>query len=225
MVLALEQLQDFSPHNLVDPPYSKSDVHFRQTEEGVLYWFARLCELEKGEYMGCITTTPTEENLLGILIGLMQNNCVNSESLRRMTTYKIRYRVLQIINSASLKERKTQVEARKGKKKNGCSSIPQPIPSRSGSNCLPPHPSSMKTQVEARKGKKGISTTELVHVHALRLLQNRYLQWRYANAKAEATMNVQSHTVEEVVMVVETIDVVTEVVEKVAEGWRRTLFV
>ncbi|KAK9089503.1 hypothetical protein Scep_028585 [Stephania cephalantha] len=71
---------------------------------------------------------------------------------------------------------------------------PQPTPSRSGSNCLPPHPSSMKTQVEARKGKKATSTAE--HVHALRLIQNRYLQWRYANAKAEATMNVQSHTVE-----------------------------
>ncbi|KAK9106078.1 hypothetical protein Scep_022922 [Stephania cephalantha] len=75
-----------------------------------------------------------------------------------------------VINSASLKERRTQVEARKGKKKNGCSSIPQPTPSRSGSKCLPPHPSSMKTQVEARKGKKATSTAE--HVHALRLIQN-----------------------------------------------------
>ncbi|KAK9100955.1 hypothetical protein Scep_024385 [Stephania cephalantha] len=63
-----------------------------------------------------------------------------------------------------------------------------------GSNCLPPHPSSMKTQVEARKGKKATSAAE--HVHALCLFQNRYLQWRYANAKAEATKNVQSHTVE-----------------------------
>ncbi|KAK9120808.1 hypothetical protein Syun_018425 [Stephania yunnanensis] len=52
----------------------------------------------------------------------------------------------------------------------------------------------MKTYVEARKGKKATSTAE--YVHALRLLQNCYLHWRYANAKAEATMNVQSYTVE-----------------------------
>ncbi|KAK9157192.1 hypothetical protein Scep_003766 [Stephania cephalantha] len=52
----------------------------------------------------------------------------------------------------------------------------------------------MKTQAEARKRKKATSTIE--HVHALRLLQNHYLQWRYANAKIEATMNVQSHIFE-----------------------------
>ncbi|KAF9624406.1 hypothetical protein IFM89_011331 [Coptis chinensis] len=54
---------------------------------------------------------------------------------------------------------------------------------------LPPQPSNAKVGIEGRKAKV---SNHLEQVHALRMLQNRYLQWRYANAKAEAAMNAQS---------------------------------
>ncbi|XP_010246311.1 PREDICTED: protein ENDOSPERM DEFECTIVE 1-like isoform X2 [Nelumbo nucifera] len=66
----------------------------------------------------------------------------------------------------------------------------QSIPSMKTSGvCLPPHPANMKLGAEARKGRKVSSQQE--NVHTFRLLHNRYLQWRYANAKAEAAMNAQ----------------------------------
>ncbi|KAJ4975213.1 hypothetical protein NE237_000319 [Protea cynaroides] len=51
---------------------------------------------------------------------------------------------------------------------------------------LPPHPPNTKLGTEARKGRKISSNQE--DVHALRLLHNHYLQWRYVNAKAETVM-------------------------------------
>ncbi|XP_060218253.1 protein ENDOSPERM DEFECTIVE 1-like [Lycium barbarum] len=67
------------------------------------------------------------------------------------------------------------------------------IPSRSsykmGSLCLPPHPTSNKLGPDARKGRKGFS--DQGDVHSLKLLYNHYLQWRFANAKAEASMRSQ----------------------------------
>ncbi|MCD9645294.1 hypothetical protein HAX54_034125 [Datura stramonium] len=68
------------------------------------------------------------------------------------------------------------------------------IPSRSsfkmGSLCLPPHPTSNKLGPDARKGgRKGFS--DQGDVHSLKLLYNHYLQWRFANAKAEASMHSQ----------------------------------
>ncbi|XP_055816999.1 protein ENDOSPERM DEFECTIVE 1-like [Solanum dulcamara] len=67
------------------------------------------------------------------------------------------------------------------------------IPSRSsfkmGSICLPPHPTSNKLGPDARKGKKGFS--DQGDVHSLKLLYSHYLQWRFANAKAEASMHSQ----------------------------------
>ncbi|XP_077236589.1 uncharacterized protein LOC143878171 isoform X2 [Tasmannia lanceolata] len=56
--------------------------------------------------------------------------------------------------------------------------------------CLPPNPSNMKSG----KGRKVSSHQE--DVHLLRLLQNRYLQWRFANVKAEAAMNTQKSAAE-----------------------------
>lgn len=58
-----------------------------------------------------------------------------------------------------------------------------------GSICLPPHPMSNKLGPDARKGKKGFS--DQGDVHSLKLLYNHYLQWRFANAKAEASMHSQ----------------------------------
>ncbi|KAK9170130.1 hypothetical protein Syun_002270 [Stephania yunnanensis] len=46
-----------------------------------------------------------EEAIYQYMVEPLQNNSVNSESMRRMTTYKIRYRVLQtkiFIKSLSL---------------------------------------------------------------------------------------------------------------------------
>ncbi|KAM5589013.1 hypothetical protein ABKV19_007115 [Rosa sericea] len=55
----------------------------------------------------------------------------------------------------------------------------------------PPVPpcASAKPGSEIRKGKKVSSLRE--DAHSLRLLQNRYLQWRYANATAQASMLAQ----------------------------------
>ncbi|KAJ7946490.1 QWRF motif-containing protein 2-like [Quillaja saponaria] len=57
-----------------------------------------------------------------------------------------------------------------------------------GGLSLPPVPPCAKMGIDTRKGKKGSSHQE--DVHSLRLLHNRYLQWRYANAKAEGSMQV-----------------------------------
>ncbi|CAN4108542.1 unnamed protein product [Withania somnifera] len=69
------------------------------------------------------------------------------------------------------------------------SSMPSRSSFKMGSLCLPPHPTSNKLGPEARKGKKGFSNQG--DVHSLKLLYNNYLQWRFANAKAEASMYSQ----------------------------------
>uniref|UniRef100_A0A5B7CAK2 Protein ENDOSPERM DEFECTIVE 1 n=1 Tax=Davidia involucrata TaxID=16924 RepID=A0A5B7CAK2_DAVIN len=59
-----------------------------------------------------------------------------------------------------------------------------------GSLCLPPVAPCMKLGSDAaRKGRKVFSHQE--EVHSLKLLHNHYLQWRYANAKSEASMHAQ----------------------------------
>ncbi|KAI4296109.1 hypothetical protein L6164_036094 [Bauhinia variegata] len=58
-----------------------------------------------------------------------------------------------------------------------------------GGLCLPPVPPCAKPGTDARKVKKGSSHQE--DVHTLKLLYNRHLQWRYANAKAEFSMKAQ----------------------------------
>ncbi|MED6160057.1 hypothetical protein PIB30_047857 [Stylosanthes scabra] len=67
---------------------------------------------------------------------------------------------------------------------------------KSGGLSLPPVPPCAKPVAETRKGKKGSSHQE--DVHSLRLMYNRYLQWRYANAKAVSTMKVQQRESERV---------------------------
>ncbi|KAE9608321.1 putative QWRF family protein [Lupinus albus] len=47
---------------------------------------------------------------------------------------------------------------------------------------------------DLKKGKKGAAFME--DAHQLRLLYNRYLQWRFANARAEAVRNIQTEIVE-----------------------------
>ncbi|KAJ7967895.1 QWRF motif-containing protein 2-like [Quillaja saponaria] len=58
-----------------------------------------------------------------------------------------------------------------------------------GGLSLPPVPPCAKMGIDSRKGKKGSSHQE--DVHSLRLLHNRYLQWRYANARAESSMQTK----------------------------------
>lgn len=58
-----------------------------------------------------------------------------------------------------------------------------------GNVSLPPHPSCIKLGIDARKGRKHFTHQE--ETHSLKLLHNHYLQWRFANAKAEASMHVQ----------------------------------
>ena len=60
-----------------------------------------------------------------------------------------------------------------------------------GGLCFPPHPTSSKLGADARKGMKGFS--DQGDVHLLKFLYNHHLQWRFANAKAEASMHYQRH--------------------------------
>ncbi|KAF5472585.1 hypothetical protein F2P56_009293 [Juglans regia] len=61
--------------------------------------------------------------------------------------------------------------------------------SKMGALCLPPVPPCSKLGTDARKGRK--VSTHQEDVHTLRMLHNRYLQWRYANAKAEASIQAR----------------------------------
>ncbi|KNA19515.1 hypothetical protein SOVF_060980 [Spinacia oleracea] len=45
--------------------------------------------------------------------------------------------------------------------------------------------------------KKGKKTNQLEEVHQLRLLYNRHLQWRFANARAESALYIQKFTAEQ----------------------------
>nr|GMC74601.1 protein ENDOSPERM DEFECTIVE 1-like [Ipomoea batatas] len=74
------------------------------------------------------------------------------------------------------------------------SDMPGTAPCRSSVKnlCLPPQPTSTKLGLDAKKGRKIPNQQE--DVHSLKLLHNHYLQWRYANAKAEVSM--QSQTLE-----------------------------
>ncbi|XP_059658405.1 protein ENDOSPERM DEFECTIVE 1 [Cornus florida] len=63
-----------------------------------------------------------------------------------------------------------------------------------GSLCLPPVPPCMKLGADAKKGRKGFSNQE--EIHYLKLLHNRYMQWRYANAKAEVSLHAQRREAE-----------------------------
>lgn len=65
---------------------------------------------------------------------------------------------------------------------------------KTGSLYLPPHPPCTKLALDARKGRKVSSHQE--DMHSLRMLQNHYLQWRYANAKAEFSMHAQRRETE-----------------------------
>ncbi|KAL5972278.1 hypothetical protein ACLOJK_041531 [Asimina triloba] len=62
-------------------------------------------------------------------------------------------------------------------------------PAKPGAICLPPNPSNIKSGMEAKKSRKPSNHQD--DVQSLRMLHSRYLQWRLANAKVEAAMNVQ----------------------------------
>ncbi|KAK6123896.1 hypothetical protein DH2020_042360 [Rehmannia glutinosa] len=64
-----------------------------------------------------------------------------------------------------------------------------------GGISLPPHPSScMRSGLDARKGRKVSNHHE--DVHSLKMLSNYYLQWRFANAKAESALHAQKQEAE-----------------------------
>lgn len=65
-----------------------------------------------------------------------------------------------------------------------------------GTVCLPPVPpcAGAKPGPDTRKAKKVSSHQE--DVHSLRLLHNRYIQWRYANARADASIQAQQRETE-----------------------------
>ncbi|KAL0306057.1 UNVERIFIED_CONTAM: protein ENDOSPERM defective [Sesamum radiatum] len=59
----------------------------------------------------------------------------------------------------------------------------------------PPHPSScIRSGLDARKGRNVSNHQE--DVHSLKMLSNHYLQWRFANAKAEASVHAQKQEAE-----------------------------
>ncbi|KAH7546975.1 protein ENDOSPERM DEFECTIVE 1 [Ziziphus jujuba] len=65
-----------------------------------------------------------------------------------------------------------------------------------GGICLPPVPpcAGAKMGTDTRKAKKVSSHQE--DVHSLRLFHNRYIQWRYANARAQVSMQAQQRETE-----------------------------
>ncbi|XP_031396120.1 protein ENDOSPERM DEFECTIVE 1 isoform X2 [Punica granatum] len=73
-----------------------------------------------------------------------------------------------------------------------CKQLPTPI--NVGKVPLPPVPPCAKPGADAKKGRKVSSHQE--DVHTLRLLHNHYLQWRFANAKAEVSMQAQRREAE-----------------------------
>jgi hypothetical protein len=60
--------------------------------------------------------------------------------------------------------------------------------SRDSGNCTS-LPSILSFSVDVRRGKMG--QERIVEAHTLRLLYNRYLQWRFVNARVDATFMVQ----------------------------------
>ncbi|EOY29065.1 QWRF family - like 4 [Theobroma cacao] len=64
------------------------------------------------------------------------------------------------------------------------------VSTRMGPLSLPPVPSHTKAGTDAIRRPKKISSHQ-EDLHSLKLLHNYYLQWRYANAKAEASMQIQ----------------------------------
>ncbi|XP_004292128.1 PREDICTED: QWRF motif-containing protein 2-like [Fragaria vesca subsp. vesca] len=56
-------------------------------------------------------------------------------------------------------------------------------------------PSFLSFSIDTRRGKKG--EDRIVDAHMLRLLYNRYVQWRFVNARADATYMVQRVNAEE----------------------------
>ncbi|OIS96841.1 PREDICTED: QWRF motif-containing protein 2-like [Nicotiana attenuata] len=55
-------------------------------------------------------------------------------------------------------------------------------------------PSSLSFSADARRGKAG--ENRIIDAHELRLLNNRQIQWRFANARAEAALMAQTETSE-----------------------------
>ena len=56
------------------------------------------------------------------------------------------------------------------------------------------HPSILSFSADVRRGKMG--ENRIVDAHLLRLLHNRYLQWRFINARADASLLAQSMNAE-----------------------------
>ncbi|XVE71667.1 hypothetical protein DITRI_Ditri10aG0169900 [Diplodiscus trichospermus] len=82
----------------------------------------------------------------------------------------------------------------------GVSPTPRGLsPSRMRTSTLSSQPHSSTSVLsfiaDFKKGRKSASSIE--DAHQLRLLYNRYLQWRFANARAEAVLYIQKVTVEE----------------------------
>ncbi|GER37537.1 hypothetical protein STAS_13955 [Striga asiatica] len=68
--------------------------------------------------------------------------------------------------------------------------------SSSSVKALPPHPSSnVRLGLDSKKGRKG-NNNQQEDLHSVRMLNNHYLQWRLANAKAEATARAQKEEAE-----------------------------
>lgn len=70
-----------------------------------------------------------------------------------------------------------------------------------GGGSLPPvPPQCLKTGVEVKKGGKKGGSGQQEDVHALKMLYNRYLQWRFANAKSVASVQAQRREAEVILL-------------------------
>ncbi|XP_060972369.1 protein ENDOSPERM DEFECTIVE 1 [Cannabis sativa] len=80
----------------------------------------------------------------------------------------------------------------------GANAVSNPLANsvKMGGPCLPPVPpcANAKPAMELKKAKKVSSQQE--DVHSLKLLYNRYMQWRYANARAQVSLQAQQRETE-----------------------------
>ncbi|KAE9599152.1 hypothetical protein Lal_00044100 [Lupinus albus] len=141
----------------------------------------------EGDVLPSVSTRSVVEKISNK--GSMSNNSTSSGELKFHTPLSRSINLPSHSGSGHL-----LVHSVKGsEKQQGCSLSKQcgnqPNHVKVGGLSLPPIPPCAKQVIDTRRGKKGSSHQE--DLHSMRLLYNRYLQWRFANAKAKATMKVQ----------------------------------
>ena len=161
-----------------------------RSDSGVSCSIQSLPELcSEGDMLPTVSNRLVAEKIgnRGVLSSSSSNSCSNGDLKSYASPF---YRSISLSSPSS---ENLLVHAMKGSEKQ-TPSLPKLYGNQSnhvkvGVLSLPPVHPCAKPVAETRKGKKGSSHQE--DVHSLRLRYNRYLQWRFANAKAASVMKVQ----------------------------------